>query len=330
MSEIDDAKIAAIVEAVVRRLGAEGVTVGETAAPPAGAAASARTPRAPGETLPLSVAVDSPASPLYVTGDSDRSVAPVYIRGRRGIIDDLDQAVGAARAAYEELHWKLTLETRDRIIASMREAARRVLKDIAQMAVEETGLGRVEDKIKKNLLVIEKTPGTEILRPIAYTGDDGLMLTERAPYGVIGAITPCTNPTETILCNGIGMVAGGNAVVFNVHPAAKRTCRFFVEALNDAIVAAGGPENLLTMVGEPSIESAQALMRHPGIRLLVVTGGGGVVKAAMQSGKRAICAGPGNPPCVVDETADLDRAADGIILGGSIDNTIICTAEKET
>jgi acyl-CoA reductase-like NAD-dependent aldehyde dehydrogenase len=197
------------------------------------------------------------------------------------------------------------------------------------MAVEETGLGRVDDKINKNLLVADKTPGTEILRPIAQSGDDGLMLIERAPYGVIGAITPTTNPTETIICNAIGMIAAGNSVVFNVHPSAKKVCRFLVEKLNDAIMGAGGPEGLIAMMGDPTIESANAMMKHPGVRLVVVTGGPGVVKAAMQSGKRAICGGPGNPPVVVDETADLKKAGKGIVAGCSLDNNIVCIAEKE-
>ena len=340
MSDLNDAQIAAIVEAVVSRLGPElkGGGAGseqalreaatELATTSAGAAASLRAPRTPGEAPRVFREADSPASPTYVTGGA-QPLGRVR-RGQKGVFDDLDSAVAAARSAYEALHWKLTLEVRDRVIAAMRAATRRAIPELARRAVEETGLGRVEDKIKKNTLAVEKTPGTEILRPTAWSGDDGLSVVERAPYGVIGSITPCTNPTETILCNAIGMIAGGNAVVFNVHPQAKRTSRYFIELLNEAIVSAGGPENLLTMVAEPTIESAQALMTHPGVRLLVVTGGGGVVKAAMQSGKRAICAGPGNPPVVVDESADLDQAADGVVAGASIDNNIVCVAEKET
>jgi acyl-CoA reductase-like NAD-dependent aldehyde dehydrogenase len=203
------------------------------------------------------------------------------------------------------------------------------VRQLAEFAVEETTFGRVEDKVNKNLLVAEKTPGLEILRPIAYTGDDGMALQERAPYGVILAVTPCTNPTETILCNAIGMVAGGNAVVFNVHPAAARTSAWHVHLLNEAIASVGGPRDCIVCVATPTIESAQALMKHKGIRLVVVTGGPGVVQAAMNSGKKVIAAGPGNPPAVVDETANLDIAARGIVAGCSIDNNIICTAEKE-
>src|SRR5439155_9709516 len=154
-------------------------------------------------------------------------------------------------------------------------------------------------------------------------------LTEPAPYGVIGAITPTTNPTSTIINNTIAMVSAGNSVVFNVHPNAKRVSCHNVALMNKAIVAAGGPRNLISCIANPTVESAQALMKHPGIRLVVVTGGGGVVQAAMSSGKRAICAGPGNPPVVVDETADIDKAGRDAVLVASFDNNVICTNEKE-
>ena len=211
----------------------------------------------------------------------------------------------------------------------MRDAARSSLEEMSRMAVDETGLGRVSDKIEKNRVVLEKTPGTESLESRVVTGDHGLTLTELAPYGVIGSITPCTNPTETILNNGIGMIAAGNAVVFNTHPAARRTSAWFIDRLNNAVEGAGGPPELLNCVAEPTIESAQGLMKHPGVRLIVVTGGGAVVKAAMTCGKRAIAAGPGNPPVVVDETADMKQAGRDVVFGASLDNNIICVVEKE-
>ncbi|MEC7947393.1 MAG: aldehyde dehydrogenase family protein, partial [Myxococcota bacterium] len=186
-----------------------------------------------------------------------------------------------------------------------------------------------EDKIKKNLLVIHKTPGPEILEPTAWSGDGGLTLMERAPYGVIGAITPSTNPTETILNNGIGMVSGGNGVVFNTHPGAKQCSAYVIDLINRASIEVGGPENLMTCVGAPTIASAGEVMAHKGTRMIVVTGGGAVVKAAMASGKRCVAGGPGNPPVVVDQTADLDCAARGIVAGASLDNNIICVDEKE-
>lgn len=249
--------------------------------------------------------------------------------GKSGIFDELDGAVEAASRAQAE--WvKQTLEQRAAVIAAMRKAALDNLDALAMRAVAETGLGRVEDKVAKNRLAATKTPGIEILRPAhVQSGDDGLTLEEYAPFGVIGSVTPTTNPTETIINNGISIIAGGNSVVFNCHPSAKGVSVWCTQLLNEAIVGAGGPANLLAAVANPTIESAQALMKHAGIRLLVVTGGPAVVKQAMGSGKKVIAAGPGNPPVVVDDTADLNRAARGIIKGASIDNNILCTAEKE-
>ncbi len=255
-------------------------------------------------------------------------VAPAVHVRRRGVFDDVDSAVAAARKAFEAYE-AMPLATRYAVVRAMRETAMAHLEEMCQMAVAETKLGRVEDKRIKNRLAITKTPGPEFLEPIAFSGDHGLAILERAPYGVICSITPCTNPTETIICNAIGMVSGGNAVVFNTHPAAKEISAWYVSLLGDAIVGAGGPENLLCCIASPTVESAQALMRHKGTRIVVVTGGGAVVSEAMRSGKRAISAGPGNPPTVVDETADLTEAARGFIAGASFDNNIICTCEKE-
>lgn len=248
--------------------------------------------------------------------------------GQDGIFPDVDTAIAAAGAAFQALDG-MSLEVRARLIEAMRQAARENAELLARLAWQETGMGRPGDKTKKNLLVANKTPGVEDLRPLAWTGDRGLTLVERAPYGVIGAITPSTNPTSTIICNGIGMIAAGNSVVFNAHPGAKECSARTVQLLNRAIVGAGGPANLITAAREPTIQSAQRMMKHPGIRLLVVTGGPAVVRVAMNSGKKAVCAGPGNPPVVVDETADIDEAAQGIITGASFDNNVVCVLEKE-
>lgn len=294
MSRLDEARIQEIVERVVDRLAGGG-----RAAPVSSGASIASNDR--GARIP---------------------------RGQSGVFQDAESAVAAARRGFVA-NERAPLALRAKMIAAMREVTRKHIEELSRFAVEETGLGRYEDKLGKNALVIEKTPGTEILRPVAVTGDDGLMLTERAPYGIFLAVTPCTNPTETVLCNSIGMVAGGNAVVFNVHPAAAKTCNYHVHLLNEAIASVGGPRDVIVSIEQPTIESAQALMKHPGVRMVVVTGGPAVVKQAMASGKKVIAAGPGNPPSVVDETADLERAATAIIKGASIDNNIICTAEKE-
>lgn len=245
-----------------------------------------------------------------------------------GLVADLDRAMETARRGFEELQ-KLSLDTRRDLIEAIRACVRREAPLVAEMAVQETRLGRADDKVAKNLLVGEKTPGVEILEPWVRTGDRGLTLQELAPWGVIAAITPSTNPTETIICNGIGMLAAGNAVVFCPHPLARRVSAYMIAQLNRAIAAAGGPEAAFVGLLDPTIEKAQALMKHPGSRLLVVTGGPGVVQEALRSGKRVIGAGPGNPPSVVDETADLEQAGRDLVRGASLDNNIVCTDEKE-
>jgi acyl-CoA reductase-like NAD-dependent aldehyde dehydrogenase len=258
----------------------------------------------------------------FMSAEGEETVAST------GIFSEMNELIAAAKKAHLELK-QMSLEKRKEIIQSIREVMLENLDTLCSMAVEETTFGNCGDKEMKNRLAITKTPGVEDLEPISYTDDFGLTLVERAPYGVIGSITPCTNPTESLICNGIGMVAAGNAVVFNPHPAAKRTSNFTVSLFNKAVVRVGGPANLLATISEPTIESAQAMMHHPEIDLLVVTGGPAVVKAAMASDKKVIAAGPGNPPCVVDETADLEQAARDIVSGSGLDNNIICICEKE-
>lgn len=240
----------------------------------------------------------------------------------------IDEAIEASLFAFKE-YQGTTIAVRKKIIENIRKHCRESVNVISKLALEETGLGRYEDKIAKNLCAIDKTPGVEDIEPTAFTGDKGLTLLERAPFGVIGSITPTTNPTETIINNGIGMIAGGNVVCFNPHPSAKKASAFTIDLLNRASIAAGGPPNLFTTVINPTIDTAQKLMSHPKINLLVVTGGPAVVATAMKSGKRVIGAGPGNPPVVVDDTADLDQAGRDIVMSASTDNNIICVIEKE-
>jgi acyl-CoA reductase-like NAD-dependent aldehyde dehydrogenase len=242
---------------------------------------------------------------------------------------DVDGAVMAARQAYRQLG-NLPLDVREKMVSHIRRIMRENAHVLARLAWEETGMGRYEDKVQKNLVNANRAPGTEILSPLAWSGDEGLTLIERAPFGVIGSIIPVTNPTSTVICNTISMVAAGNAVVFNAHPSALQCSNLTVQLMNEAIVEAGGPANLVSALADPTIETAQQIMRHDDVNLLTVTGGIGVVREAMQSGKRAVCAGPGNPPAVVDETADLEQAGRDIVLGASFDNNIICIDEKET
>lgn len=245
-----------------------------------------------------------------------------------GVFHTVEDAVAAAKKAQREL-FDSRLEVRDKIIKSIREHLSQYIQELAELGVAETGMGRVADKALKHQVTLEKTPGVEDLRAFAFSGDDGLTVLELTPYGVIGAITPSTNPSETIICNSIGMIAAGNAVVFAPHPGAKKTSIRAVELINEAIKLVGGPANLIVTIDEPSIENTEKLMAHPDVKMLVATGGPGVVKSVMSSGKKAIGAGAGNPPVLVDETADIEKAAKDIIDGCSFDNNLPCIAEKE-
>ena len=246
-----------------------------------------------------------------------------------GIFPSISDAVHAASQAYADYR-RIGLQGRKAIVAAIRAAMLENAERLAEMAVAETGLGRVTDKIVKNRLVTAKSPGPEDLELEAVTGDEGMMVTEFAPFGVVAAITPTTNPTSTIINNTIAIVSAGNALVFNVHPNAKRVSAENIRLINRAIVTAGGPENLVTAIPEPTIESAKDLMHHPDVRLLLVTGGPAVVREALKTDKRAVTAGPGNPPAVVDQTADVDKAGQDIVAGASFDNNVICTDEKTT
>ena len=248
--------------------------------------------------------------------------------GRDGVFKSCDDAVAAATVAYRQ--WaEVSMETKGACIEAMREVSRAQARPMAELAAAETGLGRAEDKVKKNLLQANKTPGLEDLKPRVFTGDRGMSLVENSPFGVIVSVTPTTNPVATIVNNSISMVAAGNSVVFNPHPRAKGCSIKMIQLLNQAVVQAGGPQNLMCSVAEPSLKTSGILMNHKGVRCLVVTGGPGVVGAAMRTGKKAIAAGPGNPPVVVDETADILAAAKNIVLGSSFDNNVMCTCEKE-
>lgn len=262
------------------------------------------------------------------TSGSASQAGTSSINAADGVFSSMEAAIEAAYQAQKELT-EISLEKRKDFIDAMREAALCNVEEIAKLAVAETKLGRVNDKINKNKLAARKTPGIEDIKPTAFTGDDGFTLVERAPYGVIGAITPSTNPSETVICNSIGMIAAGNTVVFNCHPGAKNVTIFTIQLMNRAIVKAGGPANLLCAVAEPTIDTGKILMQHPKIRLLVVTGGPEIVRVAMNSGKKVIAAGPGNPPVVVDETADIKQAAKDIVDGAAFDNNVLCIAEKE-
>jgi acyl-CoA reductase-like NAD-dependent aldehyde dehydrogenase len=244
-----------------------------------------------------------------------------------GIHATIDEAVVAAQRAFEAFG-EHGLAARKTIIEAVRQSMLQHAEQLARMAHRETGIGRYHDKVIKNRLVTTKAPGPEDLEVQAVSGDNGMMVTEWAPFGVVAAISPVTNPTSTVINNTISIVSAGNAVVFNAHPSAKACSAETIRLINRAIVGAGGPPNLVTGVAVPTIDSARALMNHPGIRVLLVTGGPGVVREALKTDKRAITAGPGNPPAVVDQTADVERSGADIVKGASFDNNLVCIDEK--
>lgn len=245
-----------------------------------------------------------------------------------GVFTDVNVAVAAAKKAQQQL-FRMTLADRKRITDCIRNEVGGHVEELSKMTVEETKMGRVEDKIEKNKAALYNTPGIEDLPSSVFSGDRGLTLLELSPFGVIGSITPSTNPTETVICNCIGMICAGNSVVFSPHPGAYKVTNYTVKLINQAIAKAGGPENLVVTLSEPSLEKSNELMHHPDIRMLVATGGPAIVKTVLSSGKKAIGAGAGNPPAIVDQTANIEKAVKNIVDGCSFDNNLPCTSEKE-
>lgn len=245
-----------------------------------------------------------------------------------GIFSKVDSSVAAAIRAQKALV-AMTLEQRGKIIEAIRKLSRDYAEDFSRRTLDETGMGRLEDKIQKHRVAADATPGIEDLEANSWTGDHGLTVVEMAPYGVVGAITPSTHPVPTMINNAICIISAGNSVVFNAHPSAKNVSTYAVRLLNKVIQGEGGPANLISTIAEPTLETVNELFTHKGVRILLVTGGPGVAKAALASPKKAIVAGPGNPPAVVDETADINKAAKDIIDGGSFDNNILCIGEKQ-
>ena len=249
--------------------------------------------------------------------------------GDYGVFENMSDAIDAAYIAQKDWYENYNVKAREKIIAAIRKVSLEHAEDLAKRVHEETKMGRYEDKIIKHIEVINGTPGTECLTTDCITGDSGLMIEEYAPFGVIGAITPTTNPTETIINNTISMIAGGNSVVYNVHPGAKKVCAYCLQMLNKTIQENGGPANLITMVKEPTMDTVNVLTASPKIRLMVSTGGMPMVNSLLRSGKKTIGAGAGNPPVVVDATADIELAAKEVYRGASFDNNLLCLAEKE-
>ncbi|MCH9654679.1 MAG: aldehyde dehydrogenase EutE [Planctomycetes bacterium] len=247
--------------------------------------------------------------------------------GDWGVFSCVDQAVAAATEGQNQL-LNASMEDRAKAVEIVRQICATQADELGRLELEETNIGRLDHKIEK-LHLIKNIPGMEFLKTEAVSGDYGVSLTEYAPFGVIGAITPVTHSLPTLACNFVNMVSSGNTLVVNPHPGGAKIACEGVRRFNQAIYQATGLQNLVTILGTPTLETADEIFNHRGIPLLCVTGGPGVARAALAAKKRAIVAGPGNPPVVVDETADIDNAAKSIIIGAAYDNNLLCIGEKE-
>ena len=248
--------------------------------------------------------------------------------GGWGVFGDAESAIKAAAAAQREFE-RRGLDDRRKAVDCVRKICSEQAEQLGREELEETKIGRLDHKIEKLKVIADRIPGVEFLRTDAYSGENGISLQEYAPFGLIGVITPVTHSLPTLACNAINMLAAGNALVCNPHPSGARIACKGVRLFNQAIHKAIGIDNLLTIIEQPTLESAQAIFDHRDVKMLCVTGGPAVGRAALRSPKRAIVAGPGNPPVVVDETADLDRAARSIVAGAAYDNNLLCIGEKE-
>ncbi len=244
-----------------------------------------------------------------------------------GVFQDPAEAANAAQVAFEQLKLK-GMAGRAKVVDIVKRICTAKAVEWGNLEFDETKIGRLEHKIEK-LQGIKFIPGVEWLQPYGMSGDHGIAMEEHTAFGVIGCVTPVTHSIPTIACNIINIVAAGNTLVVNPHPNGARCAVAAVKTFNEAIKAELGIENIVTIIEKPTLESFEGMAKAEAVRVLCVTGGPGVVRAAMKSGKRAICAGPGNPPVLVDETARLDRAARSIIKGAAYDNNLLCIGEKE-
>jgi len=247
--------------------------------------------------------------------------------GSHGVYATVDECVNAATEAQRKLV-RLSLDDRDAIVKLIKSIAKENAQSWGKIELDETRIGRLDHKIAK-LQILELVPGVEFLKTQAQSGSNGVVIEEFAPFGVIGIITPVTHSVPTLSANAVNMIAAGNAIVANPHPSGVWCAAMAVREYNRAIAAKFGIDNLITAVVPPTLESAEQIFQHRGIPLLVVTGGPAVARAALAAKKRAIVAGPGNPPVVVDETACLENTASSIVKGAAFDNNLLCIGEKE-
>ena len=246
---------------------------------------------------------------------------------RAGVFATAAEAIAAAKTA-QAAFVKLEFAKRREIIEAIKAVSLANAERLADLAVQDTNMGNAAHKVMKNEGAVTLSPGVDDLISEAISGDSGTLLIEYVPFGVINSITPTTNPTSTVINHAIIMLSAGNSVVFSPHPNARDCTEETMHVINEAIVKAGAPPNLLTSVANASLRTAKEIMEHPDIAMLVATGGASVVRAALSSGKKTIAAGPGNPPAIIDETADVQEAAKHVIAGTSFDNNLLCIGEK--
>ncbi|HAZ2745289.1 TPA: bifunctional acetaldehyde-CoA/alcohol dehydrogenase [Enterococcus faecalis] len=243
------------------------------------------------------------------------------------MIDELATKANVALKAMEDF----TQEQVDHIVHQMAMAALDQHMPLAKMAVEETGRGIYEDKAIKNMYASEyiwnnikhdKTVG--VINKDEQTG----LMEIAEPVGVVCGVTPTTNPTSTTIFKSLIALKTRNPIVFAFHPSAQKCSAEVARIVRDAAIAAGAPENCIQWIEQPSIDATSALMNHPGIAIVLATGGAGMVKSAYSTGKPALGVGPGNVPAYIEKTAKVKRAVNDLIVSKSFDNGMICASEQ--
>lgn len=242
----------------------------------------------------------------------------------------IDQLVANAQKALEE-YMKLDQEQVDKIVHAMALAGLDNHMPLAKLAYEETGRGVMEDKIIKNMFASEY-----IWHDIKYAKTVGIVdendmegyVEVAEPVGVVAGVTPVTNPTSTTIFKSMICAKSRDPIIFGFHPSAQKCSAEAAKIVRDAAIAAGAPENCIQWIETPSIEATNALMNHPGVALVLATGGAGMVKAAYSTGKPALGVGPGNVPCYIEKSANLERACTDLMLSKTFDNGMICASEQ--
>lgn len=244
--------------------------------------------------------------------------------------ESIDGLVEKARVAYKEF-LNLNSDQVDEIVKKMTIAALGEHRKLAKMAVEETGMGVYEDKITKNIFASEYVyHSIKKLKTVGVIGEneEENYMEVAEPVGVIAGVTPTTNPTSTTIFKSLISMKTRNPIIFSFHPRAQKCSVEAARIIRDAAIKAGAPENCIQWIEEPSVEASKELMFHPGVDMILATGGPGMVKSAYSTGKPALGVGAGNVPCYIEKSADLKRAVNDLIMSKTFDNGTICASEQ--